>query len=183
MSVPAPTTRLTFREMTAADEPVLKSLLGDPEVMWVYDSPFDAQRVRDWIAWNVGMYERRGFGLWLLHDRASGAFVGECGLVEQPVEGVAEVEVGYQLLRPWWGRGLASEAAAACRDHARDVVGLDRIVALIDPRNVASQQVAANIGLTLERDVQFPTKVLGVWAGDLRAVRTLPGTAAGSPRG
>lgn len=184
MPVPGPTARLTFREMTRRDQPELERLLGDPEVMWVYPEPFGERRVREWIDWNLRLYRERGFGLWLLHDRETGALVGECGLVEQNVEGVTEIEVGYQLLRESWGRGLATEAAAACRDHARDVAGLTRLVALIDPRNTASQRVAANIGLTLERKVQFPSKILGVWAADLHAgIRTPPGTAAGSPRG
>lgn len=168
MPVPRPTQRLVFREMTGADEPLLRSLLGDPEVMWVYDSPFDAALVRDWIDWNLRLYAERGFGLWILTSRQTGEFVGECGLTEQVVEGVTEVEVGYQLHRRFWGRGFATEAAAACRDHARDVVGLDRLVALIDPRNLASQRVAVNIGLAHERDAAFPTKVLRVYAAALR---------------
>jgi RimJ/RimL family protein N-acetyltransferase len=166
--------------MAESDQTLLEGLLGDPEVMWVYPAPFDAERVRGWIAWNRRLYRERGFGLWLLHETATGEFVGECGLVEQTVEGATEVEVGYQLHRRCWGRGLATEAAGACVAHARDAVGLERIVALIDPRNTASQHVAANVGLALEREVQFPSKVLGVWAADLR---TRPGTAAGSPRG
>jgi RimJ/RimL family protein N-acetyltransferase len=153
--------------MTPADQPALERLLGDPEVMWVYPHPFDPTEVARWIAWNAGLYRDRGFGLWLLTLRDTGEFVGECGLTVQDVEGTPEVEVGYQLLRTFWGRGLASEAAAACRDFARDAVGLHRLVALIDPRNVASQHVAANSGLTYERDATFPTKILRVYAADL----------------
>ena len=66
---------------------------------------------------------------------------------------------------------------AAPNDFARDVIGLDRLVALIDPRNIASQHVAAKIGLTHERDATFPTKILRVYATDFR---NQPGTAAGS---
>ena len=174
MAFPPPTSRLAFREMTPDDQPFLERLLGDPEVMWVYGAPFDPDRVRAWIEWNIGLYRERGFGLWFLSLRETGEFVGECGLTPQVVEGTTEIEVGYQLLRQFWGTGLATEAAAACRDFARDVAGLDRVVALIDPRNVASQRVAAKIGLRLERHAQFPTKVLGVWAADLG---TPPGTA------
>ena len=169
--------------MTHEDQPEMERLLGDPRVMWVYSEPFDRDRVRAWIEWNLRLYDERGFGLWLLTLRDTGEFVGECGLVPQDVEGISEIEVGYQLHQRFWGRGLATEAAAACRDFARDVVGLDRVVALIDPRNVASQHVAANIGLVHERDVQFPAKVLGVWATeppDLLRVRTRPGTSVGS---
>ena len=166
--------------MTHEDQSRLERLLGDPVVMSVYAAPFDSAAVRAWIDWNLDLYRQRGFGLWLLTLRDTGEFVGECGLTVQHVEGAEEIEVGYQLLEEFWGRGLATEAAAACRDFARDAMGLDRVVALIDPRNVASQRVAARIGLALERQAQFPTKVLGVYAADLR---TRPGTAAGSPRG
>ena len=178
MACPPPTARLAFREMTHKDQPPLERLLGDPAVMWVYTAPFDSAAVRAWIDWNLGLYQERGFGLWLLTLRETGEFVGECGLTIQNVEGTAEIEVGYQLLQEHWGRGLATEAAAACRDFARDVLGLDRLVALIDPRNVASQHVASRIGLVLERQARFPTKVLGVYAADLRTRR---GTAADSP--
>jgi RimJ/RimL family protein N-acetyltransferase len=163
--------------MTAADQPVLERLLGDPEVMWVYGAPFDTDRVRAWIDWNVRLYRERGFGLWLLSLRETDEFVGECGLTPQVVDGTTEIEVGYQLHRRFWGTGLATEAAAACRDYARDVAGLDRLVALIDPRNVASQRVAAKIGLCLERHAQFPTKVLGVWSADLGAGQSSAGVA------
>lgn len=167
--MPQPTARLAFREMAAADQRLMERLLGDPEVMWVYPRPYDPVGVRAWIDRNVALYRDRGFGLWILTLLETGEFVGECGLTPQHVDGTTEIEVGYQLLKPFWGRGLASEAAAACRDFARDVVGLDRLVALIDPRNTASQHVAANIGLTFEREATFPTKTLRVYAADLRA--------------
>lgn len=177
---PPATERLEFREMSPADQADMEMLLGDPDIMWVYPKAFDRERVRDWIDWNLRLYGERGFGLWLLTMRETGEFVGECGLTPQEVEGTTEVEVGYHVLQRFWGRGLASEAAAACRDFARDVVGLERIVALIDPRNVASQHVAANIGLVHERDAVLPTKTLRVYVAYLR---TRPGTAAGSPGG
>ena len=148
----------------------MERLLGDAEVTWVYSGPFDSDQVRAWIEWNQRLYRERGYGLWLLTLRDTGEFVGECGLTPQVVEGTVEIEVGYHVLRGLWGRGFAPEAAAACRDFARDVLALDRLVALIDPRNLASQRVAAKIGLAYERDATFSTKVLGVYATALRHV-------------
>ena len=49
------------------------------------------------------------------------------------------------------GRGLATEAAAACRDYARDVLNADRLIAIIDPHNQPSQRVAENLGLVVAR--------------------------------
>jgi RimJ/RimL family protein N-acetyltransferase len=169
MPVPGPTERLTFREMTPDDLDLLVGLLGDPEVMWVYTHPFSRDEVRAWIEWNARMYREHGFGLWILALRENGAFVGECGLTVQTVAGVTEIEIGYQLLPGAWGRGLATEAAAACRDFARDVAGLERVVAFIDPRNVASQRVAGKIGLAFEREVEIPEKTLWLYAQAFRA--------------
>ena len=163
MAVPPPTERLAFREMSVDDLDTMESLLGDATVMWVYPKPFTRDEIRRWIARNEHEYRELGFGLWLVTERATGAFVGECGLTRQAFAGTSEIEVGYQLRTEFWGRGLATEAAAACVAFGRDVAGLDRIVALIDPRNDASKRVAAKIGLTWERDVPVPGKTLGVY--------------------
>lgn len=167
MRHPPPTARLAFREMTTADLDAMATLLGDPLVMWVYPHPYSRLEVLDWIEGTIALYRERGFGLWLLTLRETGEFVGECGLVPQVVEGRHEVEVGYHVLPALWGRGLATEAVTACRDFARDVAGLDRIVALIDPRNVASQHVATKSGLSFEREAMVPGKLLRVYAAAL----------------
>ena len=167
MPVPPPTERLEFHEMTLADLDDMAALLGDPAVMWVYPRPYTRDEARDWIERNQRTYRELGFGLWLLRLRATGEFVGECGSTPQVVEGTAEIEVGYHIRTPFQGLGLATEAAGASRAFARDVAGLPRLVALIDPRNSASQGVASKIGLSLEREATFPTKILGVWASAL----------------
>jgi RimJ/RimL family protein N-acetyltransferase len=65
---------------------------------------------------------------------------------------VTELEVGYHIRATLQGRGLATEAAAACRDYARDVLKVDRLIAIIDPQNRPSQRVAEKLGLVVERD-------------------------------
>ena len=66
-------------------------------------------------------------------------------------DGVTEIEVGYHVRACLQGRGLATEAGAACRDYARDVLEVDRLVAIIDPHNQPSQRVAENLGLVVAR--------------------------------
>jgi RimJ/RimL family protein N-acetyltransferase len=90
-----------------------------------------------------------GFGC--SHLRDTGEFVGDCGLTPQDVDGVTEIEVGYHVRAALQGRGYATEAAAACRDYARDVLKLDRLIAIIDPGNRPSQRVAEKLGLVFER--------------------------------
>ena len=69
----------------------------------------------------------------------------------QQVDGVTEIEVGDQVRARLQGRGLATQAAAACRDYARDVLKADRLIAIIDPHNQPSQRVAENLGLVVAR--------------------------------
>jgi RimJ/RimL family protein N-acetyltransferase len=152
MRVPPPTPRLAFREMTPDDLDEMAALLGDPQVMRYYPHPKRRDEASGWIAWNQRLYREHGFGLWLLTLRDTGEFVGDCGLTSQQIAGVIELEVGYHVRAALQGRGLATEAAAACRDYARDVLKAERLIAIIDPRNRPSQRVAEKLGLAVERD-------------------------------
>jgi len=162
---PGPTQRLAFREMTASDLDAMADLLGDPEVMAFYPRPKSRAEALGWIEWNQRLYRERGFGLWAIELRDTGAFVGDCGLTPQEVDGMPEVEVGYHVRRLLQGRGYATEAAAASRDYARDVLGLGRLIAIIDPRNVPSQRVAKRIGLGLEKETDWSGKRVRIHAG------------------
>jgi RimJ/RimL family protein N-acetyltransferase len=140
--------------MTPDDLDDMAALLGDPQVMRYYPHPKSREEALAWITWNQRLYREHGFGLWLLTLRATGEFVGDCGLTPQRVDGVTELEVGYHVRAALQGRGLATEAAAACRDYAREVLGVDRLIAIIDPRNRPSQRVAEKLGLVLERQTE-----------------------------
>jgi len=142
--------RLTFREMSLDDLDDMALLLGDPEVMTYYPRPKTLEEAAQWIYWNRGLYRTHGYGLWLL-TTADGAFVGDCGLTPQVVDGVTELEVGYHVLPALQNCGYATEAAAASRDCARTVVGATRLIAIIHPDNRPSQRVAEKIGLRPEK--------------------------------
>lgn len=145
------TPRLLLREMTVEDIDHMAALLGDPEVMRYYPRPKTRAEAHRWIEWNQRLYQERGFGLWIMFGRDSGEFVGDCGLTVQRVDGVEEIEIGYHVRATLQGRGLATEAAVACRDFARDTVKTDRLIAIIDPANTPSQRVAEKLGLSLEK--------------------------------
>jgi len=129
------------------DLDALAEILGDPETMRFYPAPKSRAESAGWIEWNLGNYERLGFGLWALVLKETGAFVGDCGLTMQPVEDERFVEVGNHLRRDHWRRGLATEAAAASRDYAFGAVGVDRLVALVRVENEPSAGVARRIGM------------------------------------
>ena len=96
------------------------------------------------------------FDLWPVIEKATGKVVGHCGLLDKEVEGRAEVELVYVFDPPAWGKGYATEVAAALRDYARSVLHLQRIISLIEPENEASERVARKIGMQLEKDTLRP---------------------------
>jgi RimJ/RimL family protein N-acetyltransferase len=167
MRVPT-ASRLTFREMTEADLDDIAALLGDEDVMRFYPRPKTRSEARDWIARNQRRYRDHGFGLWIMNLRGSGEFAGDCGLTFQHVDGADELEVGYHVRTSMQGQGYATEAAAASRDFARDVLGFRRLIAIINPLNVPSRRVAAKIGLKMEKRAVAPDSSEAViYAADL----------------
>ena len=143
--------RLNFRLMTDDDFEDMSAMLADPSVMEFYPSPKSREETQAWIDWNKRNYSEHGYGLWIIETK-SGEFVGDCGLTWQAVNGRPELEVGYHVRSAMQGRGYATEAAAACRDFARDALGAVHLVAIIHPDNTASRRVAQKIGLEFEED-------------------------------
>jgi ribosomal-protein-alanine N-acetyltransferase len=158
------TPRLHLRRMTPDDVPALLRVFGDAEVMRFYPATFDEARMQRWVAWNQQHYAEHGHGLWAVILRATGECIGDCGLVPQQVDGVAEIEIGYHLRRDLWGQGLATEAALGCLNHGMTTFGYRRFVSLIHPQNTASRRVAEKTGMTLEREVEWRNKPVCVYA-------------------
>jgi len=71
------------------------------------------------------------------------------------INGQAEVEIGYRLARSTWDQGYATEAAKAVCDYAFTMLGIKRLIAMIDPSNVSSIRVAEKIGMHYEKDVML----------------------------
>jgi [ribosomal protein S5]-alanine N-acetyltransferase len=147
MSVYIETPRTFMREILGNDFEFLLRMLSDPDVMRFYPARYTEKDVRDFINRMRTRYREDGCGLWMLLDRESGEPLGRVGLVRQPVNGVDEFEIGYMVHRPYWRRGLATEAALAVRDYAFAERRLPRVISLIHPENVASQGVAKKLGM------------------------------------
>ena len=158
------TPRLQLRRMTQDDVPALLMVFGDPEVMRYYPSPFDASRMQGWVDWNQRSYTECGYGLWALVLRATGELIGDCGLVNQQVDDLPEIEVGYHVRRDFWGQGLATEAALACLHYGFTALDRRRFVSLIHPQNLASRRVAEKVGMTLRRKVEWKSRPTYIYA-------------------
>ena len=135
--------------MTEQDLPALRGILQDPETMVAYEGPFDETMVRDWLRRMIARYREDGFGLWAVILRESGQLIGQCGLTKQRILDEDVIEIGYLFDRAYWHRGYATEAAAACRDHAFEVLGAEQVYAQVRDTNIASMNVAIRLGMTV----------------------------------
>jgi [ribosomal protein S5]-alanine N-acetyltransferase len=158
------TQRLALRPLRESDLDVLASIYADPAVMRFLGGPRTREDTRTRLSWMIAAHREQGFGLWATTLRADGTLIGRCGIIVQDVEGQTEHEIAYLLGSQWWGRGYATEAAAAIRDHARARLGFDRTISLIDPANTASQAVARRIGMQHERDLVFEGRPTSIFA-------------------
>jgi len=153
----AETPRLILRQFRPSDAEAMRHVFGDAEVMKYGDGVKAPQWVEAWIArWIDERYALWGFGMWAIVLKREGSVAGYCGLSRFPGRCAAhETEMGFRLRRADWGRGFATEAALAVRDHAFNQLRLSKLIAMIDPANIASVRVAEKIGLRYERDVIF----------------------------
>jgi ribosomal-protein-alanine N-acetyltransferase len=147
------TQRLVLRQLELNDADFILELLneaaflqfiGDKGVRTLHDA-------RDYLLKGpMDSYQRHGFGLYAacLRDATR---IGICGLVKR--DGLSDVDVGFAFLSRHGSRGYAVESAAAILQHARRVLGLQRVVAITSPENVGSIAVLEKIGLKFERMV------------------------------
>jgi [ribosomal protein S5]-alanine N-acetyltransferase len=147
------TQRLRLREFELEDLDALVPVLTDPETMRYYPAAFDRAAVGDWIQCNRACYVNDGHGLWAMILNSTHELIGDCGLVQQSVDEADEIEIGYHVRRDLWGQGFASEAARACRDYGFTNLGVDRLISLIRPENLASRRVAEKTGMTVWKEV------------------------------
>jgi ribosomal-protein-alanine N-acetyltransferase len=147
--------RLILRRQVPSDLDDLWSLYCDPEITkYIPDAPRTREEAREELEWHMNGHPRNpDLGLWATIHKASGRFIGRCGLLPWTIEGQQEVEVAYTIAREYWGQGLATEAATAILQHGFEKLNLARLVSLIEPENIASQRVAEKIGMTFERRV------------------------------
>ncbi len=159
------TQRLTLRAMSMDDVDTMHLLFTDPRVMASFDGQlFDRPMTERWVRRNLEHQEQHGYGLFAVILRKDGELIGDCGLEHMVIEGTPDVELGYDLRSPYWGRGLATEAAAAVRDFAFKQLEIPRLISLIRPANVASRRVAEKIGMTMERNILRGSQPYHVYA-------------------
>lgn len=145
------TERLAFRFFTLDDLPQLIELRSDPEVNKYLGGPErqNAEALAVRIRFYMSCYDSHGFGMCPMIWKETGDVIGGAGL--QPLENTNEIEVGYSVIKPFWGKGIATEAARGWMDFGFNEKGLERIVGVTDLDNTASQHILKKLGMTYEK--------------------------------
>jgi ribosomal-protein-alanine N-acetyltransferase len=97
-------------------------------------------------------WEQHGFGPWALIDKEGGQLIGWCGLRYLDD---TDVEIAYGIVKAYWGKGLASEAARATIKYGFEQLGLPRIVAVASPDNIRSLRVLEKLGMKYVKAARF----------------------------
>jgi [ribosomal protein S5]-alanine N-acetyltransferase len=150
------TERLVLRRLTVEDAAFILRLLNEPA--WkLHIGDFGVGTLEDARKYiekgPVAMYARMGFGLCRVELKSTGEPIGICGLIKRA--SLDDVDVGYALLREFWGKGYAYESAAAVMAYGRGTFHLDRIVAISSKDNHASARLLEKLGFQFERMVRL----------------------------
>jgi [ribosomal protein S5]-alanine N-acetyltransferase len=158
------TPRLVLREMTEDDAENLFAMHRDPAVTRYIPGEPPLRDAADALAVIrsriLPQYARR-LGRWACIVRASGAFIGWCGVKHLPE--ADEYDIGYRFGVPHWGMGYATEAATGALAYAREHLAGERVVGRAMPENVASVRVLEKIGLVYEGDAVEDGELLRVY--------------------
>jgi len=110
-------------------------------------------------------YARHGFGLWLVELASASAPIGICGLLKR--DELPAPDIGFAFLPAYWSKGYAFEAASAVLAHARDGLGLSRLLAIVNPDNHPSTRLLERLGFSYERMIRLTPEgaelMLFVW--------------------
>lgn len=177
------TERLILRKPEPGDRDGFAEIWGDPEVVrFLGGRTLHPDEVPEGIERMLKQWDRHGVGLFSVLRSEDEQLVARVGYLlwdperwvhamAEELDGDLELEIGWVVARRFWNQGFATEAAAACRDHAFGELGRDRVISLIDHQNVPSIRVAEKIGERYERDVEIMVGPVGLYALENRPAR------------
>ena len=153
------TARLELRWLTQDDAPMMLTVWNDPAfIRYVGDRGVrtvdQARAALD--AGVLKLYADYGYGPFRVRRREDGADLGICGLFRR--DGLDEPDIGFAILPDYCGQGFAFEAAVAVLDHARDVLKLPCVTAIVSPQNERSIGLLEKLGLRFEGPIRMPNE-------------------------
>jgi len=149
------TPRLTIRQFRSDDWEDLHVLQGDPEATKYVGGPWSVEQTREAIGRTMEAYATKSLAWFAVADRVTDRVFGVCWLGQLKPKWCdtlgwgPEIELGYRYARAYWNRGFATEAGHAMLRRGFGELGLERVVAIVDVLNPASERVMQKLGMTL----------------------------------
>jgi [ribosomal protein S5]-alanine N-acetyltransferase len=150
------TERLILRELSTEDAPFILQLLNEPSFLrFIGDKGVRTlDDARQYILNGpLKSYEKHGYGLYCVELKQAGTSIGISGLVRR--ETLSDTDIGFAFLPAYWSQGFALESAAAVMRHARENLGLGRILAITSPDNESSARLLSKLGLRFDRMIKL----------------------------
>jgi RimJ/RimL family protein N-acetyltransferase len=168
------TERLLLRMFREEDFEEYALMVADAEVTRYLGEGKPLARGDAWrqIAFVLGHWQLRGYGLWAVEEASTGRLAGRIGFLYP--EGWPDFELGWTLAREFWGRGYATEGARRALRYAFEELGREHVISLIRPDNAPSVRVAERLGESLEGRVELfgsDALVYGISRADWLAAR------------
>src|SRR4051812_11344824 len=144
------TSRVYLRDWVPDDWKRFAILATDPRVMrYLGDGqPWSDERIRKFVDGGIDAAQTRGWILWPVICKQDSELIGICGFNSAYAP---EVEIGWWLRPEYWGKGLATEVAAAVMEYGWRTFGLQRLISVSHPENRASIRVMEKLGMTFDR--------------------------------
>jgi len=146
----------TMRPIYDTDLDTLTAIWADAEVTRYLPSrglPIPKTDVEKSLSSFIYHWKVREYGIWAIEKDTSFEIVGYCGL--RYLNELDEIEILYGLAKPFWGRGIATQAAKASISYGFNMLDLDRVIAMVLPENQASKRVIEKAGLHYEKQIHM----------------------------
>lgn len=152
MKVFIETERLILRELLPTDIDAMYDLDSDPEVhKYLGNKPVtDKAQIIEVINFVRQQYLDHGIGRWAIIDKKTNDFIGWSGIkfvTDLTNNHKNYYDLGYRLIRRYWGQGIATETAIASLDYAFNILNAEEVYASANIENIGSNKILQKIGL------------------------------------
>ncbi len=152
MKVVAETERLIIREILLTDVVGMFELHSDPEVHTFLGNKTvtSKEQIIEIINFVRQQYIDYGVGRWAIIDKKTNEFIGWTGLefvTNETNNHKNYYDLGYRLIKRFWGQGIATESAFASLDYAFDKLNANEVYAMADCLNEGSNKILKKVGL------------------------------------
>ncbi len=161
------TERLVLREASIDDSEFILKLVNEPA--WhefISSHSIDSiEKASEYVEQKmIAMYQRFGFGLWVVEKIDDAIPIGICGLLKR--DSLPYIDLGFALLSKYWGKGFAFEASMSSLMYARNKLGMQKVVAILNPSNTRSVSLLEKMGFLYESKFSHPgsDEVLSLYA-------------------